>query len=176
MALIPLLWLALLRFKGRACGVEWWWIAGVFFVSWLADTAAHYFNPWVGSEVYPMLQAAIIALVFLSRRDALKLILVVGAAGLLDLALFGISSWDILLRTVAWGAVIGIVYPLTQIVRLRLTLLMLFLGGLLAWYAYAIWPGWWSWSIYQASRFMAITFFCWAAYHPEPHLKILRRA
>lgn len=174
MGLVPLLWLALLRFRGRTIGVEWYWLAGVFAVSWLADTAAHFANPWVMSKVYPVSQAAIVGLVLLSRREALLLIATLVWVGALDVVWIGVGDFDILLRTVAWLSVVGIIFPLKQLGRLRLSLLVAFGVGWVCWMGYAIWPGWTSWSGYQLTRLAGILLFCWAATSPLPQLRLTR--
>lgn len=170
--LIPLLWLAFLTFRGKAVGIEWWWLAGVFAVSWLADTAAHWGNSWAVGLLYPVSQAAIVGLVFLSRRDALYLIIALGGVGLLDVFGFGFEIPDILVRTVAWLSITGIVWRLPQLERLRTSLLVTFGAGWLCWMGYAINPGWFSWSGYQFTRLLGILLFCWAATSPLPRLKI----
>lgn len=175
MGLAPLVWLALLRVRGRSIGVEWYWLAGVFAVSWLADTAAHWGNSWLVGLAYPVSQAAIVGLVLLSRREGLTLIITLVIVGVVDVLWFGIESPDILLRTVAWGAISVIAYRFHQLGRLRASLLAAFYFGLLAWIAYVIWPGWTSWSLYQSTRLLGILLFCWAATSPLPHFKLSRR-
>lgn len=175
MGLVPLLWLAFLHFRGSPHGVEWWWLALVFGVSWIADTAAHFSNPWVMSKVYPLSQAAIVGLVLLSRRGALSLIVTLVLVGVLDVLWVGVGDFDILLRTVAWLSVAGIVYQLPQLARLRISLLVAFGIGWWCWMIYAIAPGWPSWIAYQLTRFIGILLFCWAATSPLPHFKLSRR-
>lgn len=174
MALVPLLWLAWLHWRGRDPGLAFWWLAGAFAVSWLADTAAHFANPWVVSKVYPVSQAAIVGMVFLSRRDAMLLIVVLALVGILDVLWIGIGDFDILLRTVAWLSVVGIVWPLRQLGRLRTSLLVYFGLGLAMWWGYAIWPGWTSWLGYQGVRAIGILWFCLAALTPGPRFTLAR--
>lgn len=174
MGLVPLVWLAILHFRGKVCGAEWWWLAGSFAVSWLADTASHYTgHPLVGMT-YPVLQAGIIGAVFLFRADAILFVLALMVAGVTDVLVNGILPHDVFLRTVAWLSVVGILWPLRQLGRLRTSLLVAFGLGLLTWWGYAIWPGWTSWSLYQLTRLIGILLFCWAAMSPSPQLKVLR--
>lgn len=129
-------------------------------------------NPWTVSKVYPVSQAAIIGLVFLSRREALLLITTLALVGIIDVLLVGVGDFDILLRVIAWGAVVGIVAPLKQLARLRTALLVYFGLGLLAWMWYAIDPGWASWIGYQSTRLIGIMAFCWASQKPGPRLRV----
>lgn len=175
MAALPIVWLGWLHFRGREPGIAWWWLAGAFFVSWLADTAAHFANPWLGSQVYPVSQAALIGAVFLARRDVTLLIVTLAVVGLVDVFWFGVGDFDIFLRTVAWLSIVGIVYPLWPLGRLRGSLLVSFGIGWLCWLGYAIDPGWTTWSAYQLTRLAGIVLFCVAATSPLPHLKLYRK-
>lgn len=170
MALLPLGWLVL---KGRKLDIAWWLLAGAFAVSWLADTAANWFDPWIIGAVYPVSQAAIVAAVFLDRRNTLKLILILLLVGVVDVFWKGVDSPDILLRTVAWLSIVGIAYPLKQLGTLRVSLLVSFGVGWLAWMWYAMNPGWPSWIGYQSVRLVGILLFCWAATSPLPRLRII---
>lgn len=173
-ALIPVLWLGWLHLRKRDPGSAWWWLSAVFLVAWLADTAALWMDPWTVSKAYPVSQAAIIGLVFLSRREGLLLIAALALVGIVDVLLVGVGDFDILLRVIAWGAVVGIVLPLKQLGRLRTALLVYFGAGLLTWMYYAIDPGWPSWSLYQLIRFAGILLFCWASMKPGPRLMLTR--
>lgn len=170
MALLPLLWLGWLHVRGEKRDVAWWWLVGIFFVSWLADTAAHWADPWVVSPIYLVTQAGIVGLVFYSRRDATVLAVVLTVAGLA--ALVWRRTPDLFLHTVAWGSAAGIVFQLPQLGRLRTSLLVTFGAGLIAWYGYALWPGWTSYLIYQSTRLLGIAVFCMAAASPLPHFKL----
>lgn len=175
MALLPLLWLAVLRVRGRDPGLAWWWLAGAFFVSWLADTAAASFgNAWMIGVVYPVSQATLVAAVFLNRRDTLRVLAVFTTVAIADVLVFGIDVPDILFRTVAWGTVCGIVYGRPALGQLRLALLVAFGAALLAWLAFAGWLGWAQWIPYQGARLAGILLFCVAASHPAPTLRLSR--
>jgi len=174
MGLVPVLWLAWLHFRGKPRGAEWWWLAGAFFVSWLADTASHWTgHPLVGM-VYPVLQAGLVGAVLLYRKDAIVFVVLLMVAGIADVLVNGILPHDVFLRTVAWLSVVGIVYPLKQLGQLRASLLLYFGCGWLAWMWYAVDPGWYSWGWYQFIRFSGILAFCWAAKSPLPHFKLSR--
>lgn len=174
MGLVPLVWLLLLSWRGRNLGAAWFWLSGAFAVSWLADTAAHWTDSHMISVVYPVSQAAIVGFVFLSRREALAFIIALLVVGIADVFWKGVSGPDILLRTVAWLSVVGILWQLKQLQRLRTALLVYFGLGWLCWMGYAIWPGWRSWSAYQITRLVGILLFCFAATSPLPQLKLSR--
>lgn len=175
MALIPLAWLAGLRARGRRRDAAWWWLAGAFAVSWLADTAAHWVDPWLIGLVYPVSQSALVAAVLLDRREAAKLLAVLLLIGVGAALWHGVQGPDVLLRTVAWGAIAGIAFDRWELGRLRMSLLVTFGLGLIAWMGYAIWPGWTSWLVYQGARAFGIGLFCWAAFRPVA-LSLSRRS
>lgn len=170
--IIPLLWLVLWQWKGFPVGVEWWLLAVAFSVSWMADNAARWVDPWMVSPVYLVGQAWIVGTVFSSRRGTLLLLAVLIAVAIGALFWKGIEGPDILLHTVAWLAVVGIAYPLKQLERLRISLLVYFGFGLLAWYGYAMKPGWATWIAYQLTRLIGILLFCRASLYPSPQLKL----
>lgn len=172
MALIPVLWLAL---KGRDRDAAWWWLSGIFLISWLADTASHTVGHPLMGTVYPVSQAAIVGAVFLPRRDAIILVLALTVVAGGDIAWKGVTGTDVFLRTVAWGAAAGVVFPLWQLGRLRTALLVTFGAGLLAWWGYVLAPGWISWSGYQGVRLASILLFCWASMQTTPHFKLSTR-
>jgi hypothetical protein len=172
MALFPLAWLGVLRSRKRAPGIAWAWLAGAFAVSWIADTAALWVDPWVVGAVYPVSQAALVGAVFLHRRDVMMFVVVLIAVGIVDVFSHGVEDPDILLRTVAWLGVMGIVWQLPQLEKLRTSLLVTFGLGWLCWMGYAAFPGWTSWGIYQTARLAGILLFCRAATDPPPHFKI----
>lgn len=173
--IIPLLWLSFLHWRGKACDVAWWWLAGAFLVSWVADNASRWVGHPMASVTYPVLQAGIIGAVFLFRADAIKLVLVLMLAGIVDVLWWGVQGPDVLLRSVAWLSVVAIVYPLRQLERLRAALLVYFAGGWIAWMCYAADPGWGTWIPYQLVRLIGILLFCAAASDPRPHFKLSTR-
>lgn len=161
LGLVPLAWLLLLRSASVRRGTAWWWLAGAFGVSWLADTAAHWVNPWLVSAVYPVSQAALIAAVFASRVEAQRFLSIMVLAGLAAV----VVDATILLRTVAWGGIVGLLWPFPK-GPLRTALLLAFAGGWLAWVGYLLDPGWPSWGIYQGVRAGSVGVFCVAAWKP----------
>lgn len=174
MALLPAIWLSGLRVRGTRCAVEWWWLAAAFGVSWLADTAAMWVDPWLVSLVYPVSQSAIVGAVLLDRREAIRFTLTLMAVGVVAVLWRGVGQPDVLLRTVAWLTVAGLAVERREPVRS--VLLIAFGAGWLAWMGYATWPGWPSYLIYQAVRATGIAAFCWAAMRTTPQLSLARRA
>lgn len=160
MALLPLLWLSILWMVEQRRDSALWWLAGVFAVSWLADTAAHWTDPQLISAVYPVSQAALVALVLLKRDDALTFLFAITAIGVVSI-LFQELQQPNVLRLAAWAAIVGIVYPL-PLGRVRTALLVTFGVGLAAWIVYVAVPGWTAWLIYQGVRAVGIALFCWA--------------
>lgn len=163
MALLPLVALAALSLLGRRRTAAWWWLGVAFAVSWVADSAAHRFDPVLVSRVYPVLQASIVLFALAPYADALVCALALALASMVPLLLQPASMVDVGLRTISFGCIAGVVFRLGRHHIAQLPLLIYFGGGLLAWYAYAIAPGWTTWGIYQATRAIGLTLFCIAA-------------
>jgi hypothetical protein len=173
MALGPLLWLAALRARGTVVGTAWWWLAGAFFVSWLADTGAHVVDPWLMSLVYPVSQAAIVGAVLLEREDAVLFVLALALVGILAVLWRGVGTPDVLVHTVAWGSIACVAFDRDALGNLRLALIIAFGFGLVAWLGYTITPGYQTWLCYQGVRALGIGTFCWAAAKPGPTFRVL---
>ena len=169
-ALIPLGWLP---FTAKRNEAAWWWLAVAFGVSFLADTAAHWADPFLVGLVYPVSQATLIAAVLRSRADAAKVLVSLTVVAIIAALLRTVPGPDVVVRTVAWCAVVWIAWPRWELGRLRTALLVTFGAGWLTWLVYATWPGWSSYLTYQGVRLLGYLLFCWAA--AIPHLK-LRRA
>lgn len=167
MALLPLLWLMV----WRRTELAFWWLAVAFGVSWLADSAAHYAPPWLISAVYPVSQAAIIGMIFLTRWEAQWLALWLVFVGIESIAWHGIEGPEILLHTVAWGS--AAVIASRSVSRLRIPILLAFGLGTVAWMGYAAFPGWWSWSIFQGIRAAALVSFCMVTHRPRPVFRLV---
>lgn len=156
LGLVPLGWLALRRERRPL----WWWLAGAFAISWVADTVAHVADPWLINALYPVSQAGIIAVRLLPRREANFAVGLLIVAALCVLWLEGVAGPDVLLETVAAGVVVISVwrYP-----AFRWSLVTAFGGGWLAWMGYLLAPGWAGWGVYQGCRALGIGMFCWAS-------------
>jgi hypothetical protein len=163
MALVPLLWLGALGYYGQRRPALWWATALVLGISWLADTAAHWLDPWLVSTIYPALQALTFAAVLLPARALGRFAGVLGVTGLLAILLVGVGQPDVFLHTVAWTGLVVVAWPYREI---RAPVLVTFGVGWLAWVAYSIAPGWATWGTYQGLRAIGLGVFCWAA---APH-------
>lgn len=168
LGLIPLLWLAGTGKHDRA----WWWLAGAFGISFLADLSAQWVNPFTVSIVYPVSQSALIVAVLAERRDAFAFLGLVCLTGLATILSRGVDGPDVLLRTVAWGGVTVVAGSRPELGKLRMALVTAFGLGWVAWLGYTAVPGWTSWGIYQVVRALGIGLFCWASLHPTPRLRL----
>jgi len=158
MALVPLLWLAV-RHERR---IAWWWIAGVFAVSWIADSLAHVVSPILISAVYPVSQAAIVGAVLLERERARTFLLGLAALSALAVLPLGLPAAGVVIRTLTWGSIAILALFRSDMDRLRPAWLTSFGGGLLAWLGYMTLPSWGTWGVYQSIRALGIGMFCWA--------------
>jgi hypothetical protein len=166
LGLVPLAWLAIKRVRDTA----YWWLGMAFGVSWIADTLAHFMGQSRVSLAYPVSQAALIGAVFLTRKDAWQLVGILLSAAIAAL-LF--SGWDLLLHTIAWGSIVGIMWDKWQLGHLRTSLLVTFGLGLLAWWGYVAHPGWTTWLLFQSCRLVGTLVFCYAVVNDRPLLKVV---
>lgn len=164
MALIPLLWLIALAFQGERRSVLWWGFAGTLACSWLADTAAHFVNPWYASAMYPVLQILLLGSLLLTARRWLLLVAGFSLATTLDIALWGLNHRELFLHTLAWFGMVALVWPHPS--RFRTAVVMAFGIGWLGWIGYMLSPSWTTWGIYQSVRALSLGIFCWAC---APH-------
>jgi hypothetical protein len=170
---VPLAWLAMLATRGRRCDVAWWWLAGAFFVSFIADSfALAGVEPWLMSLVYPVSQAAIVGAVLLDREEAVIFVAALMAIGVVAVLWLGVGTPDVLVHTVAWASIAIVALDRESLGRLRLALLVSFGFGWLAWIGYTISPSWPTWLCYQGVRALGAWCFCWAASHPAPRLRV----
>jgi hypothetical protein len=177
MGLVPLAWLVVLRFRGMPRDAALWWLAVAFGVSWLADLIAFFVDPWLTSATYPATQAALIGAVFLSRRDAMRFLVLLVAVAVFAIAMQGATGPEIVSRAVAFGSACVIAYRRPEVPKLRAPLLVYFGLGLVAWAAVVYWSGtpndprYTPYLVYQAIRAVGIGLFCWAALDPKPPLR-----
>jgi hypothetical protein len=173
LGLVPLAFLLGLHLAGKDRHAGWWWMAVALGVSWVADTAAHWLDPWIVSATYPVSQAAIMGRVILpSRREAVQFLAVLVLMGIGAVLYRGVEGPDVVLRTVAWLGLAGAVLDQWALGRVRTFVLVYFGLGWAFWWIHARWlivPTWYS---YQACRAVGIGLFCWAAYRPEPSLRL----
>jgi hypothetical protein len=173
--LVPVAWLALLRWRGRSVEPAYWWIAGALGVSFLADTVARWVNPFVVSLAYPVAQCGLLGATLLERKHAWRFLgLLLVAAALSAIQKGMVDGPDMLLHTVAWLGVACIVAPQPALARLALALWVGFGVAWVAWIAYALRPGLATWGMLQGARLEGAALFCWAASYPDPRLQVIR--
>ena len=161
---VPLLAVVLRRPKGSA----WWWLVAAFGVSFVADVAG-----WLGfaglvSQVYPVAQAGLFALVLAPASVAVPVIgLTIAAAGA-SVTWREAAGLDFLLHAVAWGSTAALAWRYLLPGALRTALLVGFGGGLVAWTGFVLGPGWFWWSAYQTTRALAAGWFVAAVWQAQP--------
>lgn len=184
MGLVPVLWLAALALIGHRRGAAWWWLASALSLSWVVEWLVHRYGPSPLSPLYLVTQGALIGSVLLPRDDALWFLGLLAVAMGLRL-LGGVPTQpDLLVHTVAWWGIVLMVWHRPTLGRLRLSLLVSFGLGWLAWFIYVLWPdspgvltanlprpsG--TWEAFQLCRAVGIGLWCWAAWKPAPTLRI----
>lgn len=166
LALVPVLWLVILAYYGQPRAVEWWGLAATLELFWLADTAAHHYDPWTVSALYPLGQAVLMALLLLSLRDALRLGGFVVAVGLGIVVLRGIARPELIAHTVAWVSILCMVWPpQTMFARAVLGVFGVCWFG---WYLFTVLPTLVGWSFFQGERLGGTLVFCWASWAVRP--------
>lgn len=175
--IVPLGYMAMREWRtGVAVDDGWWWIAVAFGVSFVADAIGPTLPAWLTPLVtltYPIPQAGIIAAVLLPKSMARLFVVGLLMAGLMAVAIEGTATVDVLLRTVAWLGVCGVVWGRYALGRLRT---VLFYGFGLLW---AVWclhaallivP---TWGLYQGVRLAVALAFCWAAQEAPTGLRLV---
>lgn len=160
MALLPLLWLIVLAYYGQRRSAAAWGIGLVLGVSWLADTLAHWVDPWLVSTIYPLVQAILLAVVLLPLPAARRFVGTVLTVGGLTLLIRGVERPDTIIHTIAWVGMVLMVWR--HCGRLRLAVLSSFGLGWLGYLGYAVAPSFPTWGVYQAIRAVGLGVFCWA--------------
>lgn len=184
MGLVPLIWVSFVR-PPRV----YWWLAVAFAVSFIADTFGHRFDPLTVSIVYPVSQAGIASLALLEKtRDRFVFLGALVWAGLCAVLLQDAPHPDLLLSTVAFGSLAAFAFfrgvasrfiiragydsdRRQELAAISWPLVVYFGGGLLAWYAFAAWPSWHTYALYQTTRIAGLLYFCYAVWRPGPALK-----
>lgn len=158
--LVPLLWLALVK---RGAGPSWWWMAGAFGVSVLADAFGRVSSEWAryASQTYPVLQSGLFLGILLPRKYAEWTIAAILVAASVSIVGRNAEGLDVLMRVVAFGSVGGVAWMLPK-GAFRTALLVYFGGGAVAWCGYVLAPGWTSYALLQAARVVGIGTWCYA--------------
>lgn len=162
--LVPLLWLAVLHARGRRRGAAWWWMAGAFGVSFVADAAALVWGHPVISQAYPLLQAGLFAAVLVPRAWTSGIVGVFALASAVSLATRRGEGLDVLLHVVGWGGVSGLAWSRLPDGTLRITLALGFLALAWAWCAFVAWPTFVAWGVLQGVRLAMACGFVYAAH------------
>lgn len=169
LGLVPLIWLvARVWWRQEHPYAEWWLLACAYGVSWLADTAAQYVTHAVSANAYPLLQCGLIVAILLPKKtDALTAIATFAVVGMFSVVLLGPTN-HVVLHTVAWLTVTGIVWPRTDLGPLRWALLTTFGLGWLAWMGFQLNPvSFVPWIAYQATRAAGTGLLCRAMTVPS---------
>lgn len=178
---LPLLTLLVLLAGGWKRVSGWWFIATGFGVSFLADAATMavgWHLQWVPVALYPASQAALIGGALLeTRQAAVRFNVCLVAVGVLVCFLQPSGQADAILTPLAWGSVAVLAWQLWYEPGLRLSLLVYFGLGALAWLAFCLWPAdplHRPWYAVQSTRLVGIALFCRAAWRASPHLRLVR--
>lgn len=155
------------------------WLAVAFGISFLADAATlvtvalHTHEPWWVSRIYPVSQAALACAVFLPRREAIGMLVVLVLIGLAGVFLEPPRQPELITHTVAWLFVAAVAAEEAP-QPLRRSLVAYFGLGTVAWIVYAMHPTWpsLSWEAYQATRVLGIALFGYACWKPTPQLRL----
>ena len=158
--LVPFLAVLARRPKGSA----WWWLAAAFGVSFVADMGALALGHPLLSQVYPVAQSGIFALVLAPASVAVPVIGLALAAAGASVTWRDAAGLDFLLHAVAWGSTAVLAWRYVMPGALRTALLVGFGGGLVAWAGFVLEPGWFWWLAYQVTRALAAGWFAVAVW------------
>lgn len=163
LGLVPLAWMEGLRERGIARPAAWWWVAAALAVSFVADVAgAAGLTPYA-SQVYPVLQAALIALVLVERPAFVGYVALLLFTAALSIVWRGAGGYDVLLRFAAHGGVALIAWAVLPESLIRWVLALGFAGMLAAWLYFTVEPGWAGWGTLQTARLATTVGFCISA-------------
>ena len=160
MALLPVIWLGVLSSYGQRRSPLWWALALVLAVSWIADTAAHFIDPWIVSAIYPFIQALLLSIVLLPLAALRQVAVVLISVGVLMLWLGGATHPEVIGRTITWTSLLVVAWPHQAI---RWPIVLTFGLGWLGWIAYSLHPGWATWGCFQGIRALGLGSFCWVS-------------
>mgnify|MGYP001559136752 CR=1 FL=1 len=161
---VPIAVLVALRVRGVRRASAWWILAAAFAVSFVADSLAHWVSPPLISQVYPVTQAGLFALVLAPASVAVPVIgLTIAAAGA-SVTWRDAAGLDFLLHAVAWGSTAVLAWRYLLAGPLRTSLLVGFGGGLVAWLGFASDPGFMWWGALQTCRALAAGWFAVAVW------------
>jgi len=163
MGLLPVLWLGVLASAGHRRSPLWWALGITLSLSWVADTAAHWVDPWLVSSLYPIAQTLVMGIVLLPASRLGRFVAAVAVTTGLALLLAGTGHPEVLIHTVCWTGILVLAWPYREI---RGPTVWTFGVGWLAWVAFASLPTFATWGVYQAIRMTGLGVFCYAT---APH-------
>ena len=161
---VPIAVLVALRVRGVRRASAWWILAAAFAVSFVADSLAHWVSPPLISQVYPVTQAGLFALVLAPASVAVPVVGLALAAAGASITWREAAGLDLLLHAVAWGSTALLAWRYVVPGALRTALLVGFGGGLVAWAGFVLDPGWFWWLAYQVTRALAAGWFAVAVW------------
>lgn len=140
----------------------YWWLAGAFGVSFLADLAGLFGGGYLASQTYPLLQAGLVALVIAPRPIAVLTIGALAFISAVSLAWRMAAGLDVLLHVAAWGSTAALASRNLTPGPLRATLVWGFALLSLAWVGFRLEPTFLAWGVMQGVRLAMALGFAWA--------------
>lgn len=174
MGIAPIIFVLVRDRLGFKVELHYWWLAVALAISFMADSAAHWVDPYVVSVVYPLSQAVLVAACIVPRRSAIIFLGVLVPVGIFSVLIGKDLGGDAVLRTVAFLGVCVALWPLQSLGVLRLSLLCYFGASWVYWMAYAAWPSTATYLLHQSARFVGITLYCYSVARPMPKLRLIR--
>lgn len=172
-AFVPLIALGVLHWRGLRRDVAYWWLAAAFLVSGIVDALGYVMAEDAHkrlSDLYLILQCAIIAAVFLTRVERWIVAACLVCVGVYTV-LTSEAGLDIALVSVASLAVCGIVYDRPALGHLRSSLLVYFGATLVVNLAAFFYPHPPMGLLYHSTRLAGLLWFCVACWRPHPQLR-----
>ena len=166
LGLVPLVWLLAQRSAGVRFAPQWWAMAAAFLISWLADWVSHWTSTFPVGPFYLLGQGTCIVWALCPTTVAEQFTGLLAVTINVAVATLDMAKPDVLVHTVAWLGLLVCVWGEPMSLELRVTLLLAFVMGWLAWLGYVVRPGWTSWLAYQGVRASSVVAFCWASWRP----------
>lgn len=164
MGAVPLAWL-LVRSRVKPVGPFWWLTASALFVSWIADSAAHFVDPRVVSVAYPVLQAGLMLAACCSRGVTFAATVSLAVVAICVVLAQGAGEPDWIMHTSAGLAVCIACARPGDIGRF---VVAYFLFGAITWPVFVAFPGVAAWMAFQATRAAGIASWCLAFERRRP--------
>jgi hypothetical protein len=160
MGLVPILWLGVLAYYGQRRSPLWWALGITLSISWVADTAAHWVDPWLVSALYPIAQTLVMGIVLIPAARLSRFLGAVALTTGLALLFAGTRHPEMLIHTICWTGILVLAWPYGEI---RGPTILAFGVGWLAWVVFANAPTFATWGVYQGIRAFGLGVFCWAS-------------